>query len=135
MELFVGETAALASPRNRKDSALSEAVSGHTVITVVEHKTAATQVASFALSQEEEATLHSESWVKAWILKQGWKGNRPDCGKVLGRRKPAGEVGTTGDNTYVKKKSRPPACDELLSLMQRCWHSSPDARASFQGEQ
>ncbi|KAJ8368337.1 hypothetical protein SKAU_G00083650 [Synaphobranchus kaupii] len=28
--------------------------------------------------------------------------------------------------------SRPPACDSLLSLMQRCWHVSPDTRPGFQ---
>lgn len=28
-------------------------------------------------------------------------------------------------------RPRPPACDRLLPLMQRCWHSSPDTRPSF----
>ncbi|KAI1891459.1 hypothetical protein AGOR_G00144030 [Albula goreensis] len=34
-----------------------KAVAGHIVITVVEHKTASTQVASFALSQEEASLV------------------------------------------------------------------------------
>lgn len=31
-------------------------------------------------------------------------------------------------------RSRPQACSGFLSLMQKCWAQSPEARPSFQGE-